>query len=285
MTIEAGERTSRRRILLGVIGLIAFVALAFLAVQAFQYLRRPVTAAQLEAEMERQPETREAYRALRHYYPHDADAFYARAAAAANAGGVDAAKRAAFLFIQQFMRSKAVAIARGSTGTLQGIAREYSALLHVLRSRDVAMCAQLSMSGIGPGQTPPAEALAHFNRILALQLQAAHEGEAKDARSQAALSNADRQSFVLEIGAIDHSLVPLLDDQRALNAAPAVRQCDLGTAVYDAAAALPTESSARITAELIRSSLAQGEAPAANEGSPGQSPGRPDRPNQKDSIR
>jgi hypothetical protein len=287
MVIESGgaEGSSRKRILAGAIGVAAFVALVFLAIQGFQYLRRPLTAAQLEAQMDRQPETREAFRALRHHYPHDADAFYQRAAAAANAGGVEAAERAAFLFMQQFMRSKAGAIARGSSATLNRIASEYSALLHVLRTGDVRICAQFSMTGLNPGQTPPPQSTEHFNRIVALQIEAAHEGEAKDAPPRTAPSEANQRSWMAEIRAIDPSLQPLLADSHALDAAPAARQCDVGVAIYDAAAALPAEPSASITAYLVRSSLEERDAPEPANNAPRQSPGRSNRPNQKDIIR
>jgi hypothetical protein len=209
----------------------------------------------MEAELEREPTFHDLFIALKDNYPADSRALVAQAVADANRDDVAAANRNAFLFMRRFSRSKAEAMTRAPAGQLRQIAQEYSALMHVLKTTDINLCARVVMEGFRPGDRPQAAALAHVNRIGVLQIGAAHAGESAGRVARGPLSESDGTAFGSAVRANDPSVIPLMTEEAALRSAPAARQCDMGVAIYDAAAELPLERSANVTAMLLRESF------------------------------
>jgi hypothetical protein len=239
-------------------GVAAFVAVAyFVKPLVATYFHPRWTTERVEAELERDPNMRDVLLALRENYPADSRALLEQAAADANANDMASANRNAFLFMKRFMRGKANAIISAPSDQLHGIAQEYSAMFHVLRSGDPALCGRLVMEGFRPGDHPPANASEHLARLAALQIRAAHAGEMGGHVPRGALPDRDGAAFGAAVRANDPTVSPLLADQAALRAASPDRQCAAGTAIFDAAAELPEESSANVVAQIVRDSLSQ----------------------------
>jgi hypothetical protein len=247
-----------RKLLLALVGFVAFAVVGYFARPLFQAVFHPQwTAERMEAELERDPTFRDVFLALKQNYPADSRALVEQAVADANRDDVEAANRNAFLFMRRFSRAKAEAMTRAPADQLHQIAQEYSGLMHALKNSDTNLCARVVMEGFRPGDHPPGAALDHINRIGALQIQAAHAGEAAGLPARTPLSDRDGAAFGSAVRANDASVAPLMTNEAALRAAPPDRQCAMGVALYDAAAELPLETSANVTAQLLRVSLSQ----------------------------
>jgi hypothetical protein len=239
-------------------GVAAFIFIGVIGKPYIQSFFHPRwTAERVQAELEKNPAMAETFIALRENYPADARAFMEQAAVDANRDDIAGANRNAFLFMRRFMQSKAGAIVAAPADHLRRIAREFSAMLHVLKNDAPALCAQFVMDGYHPGDNPPPNAAEHMGRLTALEIRAAHAGESAGRVARGPVSDRDGVAFVAALRANDPSVAPLLGDQAALRAAPPDRQCALGVAIYDAAAELPEETSANIVAQILRDSLSQ----------------------------
>jgi len=253
----AQEESSSKltRYLVGIGAAILFALIGKPLIQTFFHPRW--TAERVGAELERDPQMGDVYVALRENYPADSRRLLEQAAADANANDMAAADRNAFLFMRRFTQGKSAAITAAPADLLHRIAQEYSALFHVLRNSDPALCGRFVTEGFRPGDQPPAYALEHVGRLAALQIRAAHAGESSGRVARGELSDRDGAAFGEAVRANDPAAARLIADPAALRAATPERQCDAGTAIYDAAAELPRETSGNVVAQLLRDSLRQ----------------------------
>jgi hypothetical protein len=65
------------------------------------------------------------------------------------------------------------------------------------------------------------------------------------------LAEQDRSAWFAAMRAIDPAVPPLVEDNSRLDDASVESQCNAGVTLYDAAAGLPLEASANVTAHML----------------------------------
>ena len=171
------------------------------------------------------------------------------------AGG-SAPPNALFHAVQSFIDAKTEAVASAPEADLVEMAAANLAAFETMQRTDVAICAQFFISGIRPGQVPPA-AIAHaLDRSAALHLRAARHGEEGGAEPRPPIGEAERALWVERMRAIDPEAAALV--LSGVETAPAEAQCRAAVTLYRAAAELPPKLSARVTADLVRGAARRG---------------------------
>jgi hypothetical protein len=261
---DDGEPTSKKAGA-AIAGFILFSAIAlaakFVDFGLLTGSKQEWTAERVRSELEATPELRELFVAIKTHYPREYDGFVHKVAETARSGDGAAVSRQSFAFTRKLMTDHFEDMARAPSAEIHEIGRRYAQLVNVLDRTDVQLCSQFLTTGFTPGAKPAPEALSILSRIGALQITAAKHGETQPRDPRGALSDSDGQLFYRELVSRSPGAGAFLGDERALNAATPDVQCDLGVAIYESAAALPTESAANVTIDLLRASL-QAAAPA-----------------------
>jgi len=201
--------------------------------------------------LEAQPALRATVAAFRQYYPRDFQRFLAALAEIENREGAEAADRAALERMRAFIAGKTEAIASAPVADLDALADANLATLLRLRQAGVPLCAAYVNSGAQGERLPPA-ALATVGEANALQFRAARRGESRQRVQRGELAEADLARWLDRIRAIAPDLAQRLDQDVVGQGTPA-QQCQVGIVIYRAATELPPESTANITAFLVRS--------------------------------
>ena len=203
--------------------------------------------------LEQRPELTATIRAFRQYYPRDYQAFLTTLTEIENREGGEAADRAALARLRDFIAGKAEAIASAPAAELDALADANLATLLRLRQAGAPLCAAYLRDGAQGERLPPA-ALATVGEANALQFRAARRGESRQRVQRGRLSVADGASWFLRIRAIDPTLARAINDGSIEHGTPEQR-CAAGIALYRAAAELPPEQAANVTAHLVRESF------------------------------
>ncbi len=246
---------SNRRALVLVLVFAAALAL-FLIVPPL--LDRSQTPDGIAAALDGNPDIRQTIAALRTHYPREHRALIERLAARARDGADQPAlDREAALFMDAFMAARAGAIARAPDASLRAIALAYAALIQSLGARDPALCARFVANRLPEGVEPPRAVTVRLDRISALRIGAAREGERGAGPPRAAPDAEERSAWFARIARIDAESARLLTGG-AFERAPAAAQCRAGLVLYQAAAELPPAQAGKVIA-----GLAPGASPAA----------------------
>ena len=216
---------------------------------------RTVTAEQIAAELEREPQLRRMTAAFRAHYPREFEDLLGRLADTANARGQQAANSEAFFFMQRFMTAKAEFIARAPSADLRRLAATTLDLLQTLQRADLVLCGRVVMEGFRPGEQPPPQAVRPLMQLVTLQLRAARTAEDGDSVDRGPLSDADGSAWFERLRQIDPASATLIDSNR-LDAATAPQKCAAGISIYRATLDLPQEQSANVMAQLVRDAFA-----------------------------
>jgi hypothetical protein len=211
-----------------------------------------VTADELGAQIERDGPNGVIWVAMRENYPTDYRAFLDRAAQAINVGDQEGADRTTQAFMVSFLRTKVDRLTSAPSAQLHMIAQEYSALMHAFRTASIGLCAQYLGTRVSPADRPGDEVLRHLGRLYALQIAATHAGETSGSPPRTNLTEQDRSAWFAAMRAIDPAVPPLVEDPSRFDEASVEGQCNAGVTMYDAAAGLPLEPSANVTAHLLR---------------------------------
>jgi len=206
----------------------------------------------VEARLEAQPALAATVAAFRESYPAEQAAFLARLAEIENGEGAEAADRAAAPMLRRFLAGKAAAITAAPPAELAAVADAMAALVTTLRRATVPLCARFVTRG-AQGERLPQAALASAGALNAAQFRAARAGEGPNRVARGRLSEADGAAWFIRIRALDPALAARLNG-RAPEQPGAEAQCSTGHALYRAAAELPDEQSANVTAHLLRQS-------------------------------
>lgn len=203
--------------------------------------------------LEAEPALGATVTAFRDAYPGDYQRFVAALAAIENRDGQEAADREALPRLRTFIAGKAEAIASAPVAELDALADANLATLLRLRQAGVPLCAAFMANG-AQGERLPAAALATVSQANALQFRAARAGESRRRVQRGALSEADGAQWFLRIRAISPPLARAINDGSIDRGTPEQR-CAAGIALYRAAAELPPEQAANVTAHLVRESF------------------------------
>jgi hypothetical protein len=223
----------------------------------------PITAAQVDQMMRSTVQFRQTFEALRTHYPTQYRAMIDRVVTLIRTNPDPAAARAGgFALMRQFMASKVDSLSAAPEADLAALAAAYSGLADSLAASDVALCAQWSMVGFGPGTLPPADALQRLDSLNAAQIRAMRRGETSGAAPRGPIEAADMQAIAARMQAIDSEAADLMGRGGLASATPA-QQCRGGQALYRAIAQLEPSRSARVTAHLLRQYFLTAPPPAA----------------------
>ena len=211
-----------------------------------------VTAQDLDRMLESRPLQLRMVRAFRTHYPNDYWALLERTARA----GPSVPPDALFEGFRSFIDSKAEAVASAPEADLLALAAANLSTFETMQRDDVALCGQVFVSGLRPGQIPPAAIAHEIDRAAALQFQAARRGEDGGAAPRPPISEAERAIWIERMRLIDADAAALV--LSGVETAPAEAQCRAAITLYRAAAELPPELAARVTADLVRSAARRG---------------------------
>lgn len=203
--------------------------------------------------LEGQPALGATLAAFRDSYPRDYQRFLAGLAEIENRDGAEAADLAALPRLRAFIAGKAEAIASAPVAELDALADANLATLLSLRQAGVPLCAAYVADG-AQGQRLPAAALSRVSEANALQFRAARAGESRRRVQRGPLNEADGAQWFLRIRAIDPTLARAINDG-TIDRGTAEQRCAAGIALYRAAADLPPEQAANVTAHLVRESF------------------------------
>ena len=172
-------------------------------------------------------------------------------------GNKQVMEQAGFRAIRGFYTAKLSAIVNAPAPVLNDFnARELN-FVRKLAAQDVSLCRMYVMTGFGPGTVVPAGLRPEMAQIGLGMLAAAKAGAGRPvdpARGQP--PGGDMAPWFAKMRELDPSdeMQRFLTGDQSPAADPAVG-CRLGTVLYQAIAALPSEQSARITAYLIATSV------------------------------
>lgn len=200
--------------------------------------------------LEAQPALHATLVAFRDSYPRDYQAFLAALAEIENRDGAEAADLAALMRLRTFIAGKAEAIASAPVAALDALADANLATLLRLRQAGIPLCAAFIANGAQDERLPPA-ALATVGEANALQFRAARAGESRQRVQRGTLSEGDLAQWLARIRAIEPTLARQIDRDVAGQGTPE-QQCQVGILVYRAATELPPETTANVTAFLVR---------------------------------
>ena len=241
-------RLSNRAALLAVLAFGAALA-AFLLLPAL--LDRSRTPEGIAAALDGNPDIRETIAALRTHYPRDHRALIERLSARAREGADQPAlDREAALFMRMFMAAKAGAIARAPEARLRDIAHAYVELIRSLGARDPETCARFVAGPMPEGVEPPRAVTVRLDRISALRIRAARDGERGARPPRGRPSAEERSVWLARMAAIDPASSALLRGG-ALERAPPATRCRAGLLLYRAAAELPPGQAGNVIAGLM----------------------------------
>jgi len=237
-------------------GWLPFVLLAagFALFVAFLVLQRS-SPGSVEARLTARPELATTLAAFRETYPNDYRAWLAALSEITDRQGAEAADLAATERLRAFIASKVEAIASAPVADLDALADANLASLLRLREAGAALCAAFVRNGAQGERLPPA-ALATIGQANALQFRAARHGEGPQRIARAQLSEADGGLWYLAIRQLDPALAGRINSGSA-GQGSAEERCATGITLYRAAAALPAERAANVTAHLVRQSFAR----------------------------
>lgn len=242
--LSLSNRTALALVLVFAVGLALFLLVPPL-------LDRSRTPDGIAAALDGNPDIRQTIAALRTHYPGEYRALIERLAARAQAGaGQPALDREATLFMQAFMATKTGAIASAPEARLRDIAHAYVELIRTLGARDPETCARFVAGRMPEGAEPPRAVTVRLDRISALRIRAAREGERGRRPPRAGPSEADRNAWLARMTRIDPASAALLAG-RALEHAPPAAQCRTGLLLYRAAAELPPGQAGNVIAGLL----------------------------------
>jgi hypothetical protein len=221
----------------------------------FGFTRSGWTIERIDSELRQQPDSGPVFVAIRTHYRAEYDAFLRRILPAVQAGDEAAVAREGFSFSRQFMVNHINDLARAPANELQQIAHTYAELVEAFRRTDTDLCARFVTTGLRPGDRPAGEARTIVARTMALQVAASRSGEGQRRDPRGAASDADSTRFEAALRARSPEAALLIFDQARLNAAPPAQQCAAGLAVHQTIAALPAETSANLTVNILRASF------------------------------
>ncbi|HEV7661776.1 MAG TPA: hypothetical protein VGO55_18190 [Allosphingosinicella sp.] len=230
--MEAGAGMSRRTKIL--IALAVGLAILLIGV-AVSVRLGDTTRDEIAAKLETDPTSREWVAALRTYYPNEYRDLIDRVGAASLAG-LDARLRAQQSFMDDFLARRIDAIVSVPDAQLLEIASAKAEALR--RDRDC------NPTAVTPGDRWTAPAIAQ-SRVTALEIAAAHAGEASGRRPRRRWSPADYEALRARMEAADPELT------RATLATPEL-ECRYDLLKYQAMTELPPALGAVIVAEFIR---------------------------------
>lgn len=209
----------------------------------------------VETSLLARPELAATLAAFRETYPADYQAYLTALAEITDRHGAEEAGRAARSRLRSFIAGKAEAIASAPAADLDALADANLASLLRLREAGAPLCAGYLRDGAQGERLPPA-ALATIGQANALQFRAARHGEGAQRVTRGPLAEADGALWFLAIRQIDPSVAERINADSAGQGSPEER-CATGIALYRAAAALPAEQAANVTAHLVRQSFAR----------------------------
>ena len=207
----------------------------------------------VEARLTARPELTATLAAFRENYPDDYRDYLASLSDITDRQGAEAADRAATEQLRAFIANKVEAIAGAPVADLDALADANLASLVRLREAGAALCAAFVRNGAQGERLPPA-ALATIGQANALQFRAARHGESAQRVARGQLSEADGGQWYLAIRQLDPALAERITSGTA-GQGSAEERCATGITLYRAAAALPPEQAANVTAHLVRQSF------------------------------
>jgi hypothetical protein len=225
---------------------------AFLLFVGFLLLQRS-SPESVEARLTARPELAATLTAFREAYPADYRAYLTALSEITDRHGAEEADRAATTRLRSFIAGKAEAIANAPVADLDALADANLASLLRLREAGAPLCAAFVRDGAQGERLPPA-VLATIGEANALQFRAARNGEGPRRVARGPLSEADGATWFLAIRQLDPALAERINSGQA-GQGSAEERCATGIALYRAAAALPPEQAASITAHLVRQSF------------------------------
>jgi len=231
---------------------ILLIAGGFLLFVAFLLGQRS-SAESVEADLMARPELAGTLAAFRENYPADYRAYLASLSEITDRHGADEAGRAATTRLRSFIAGKVEAIANAPVADLDALADANLASLLRLREAGAPLCAAFVRDGAQGERVPPA-ALQAIGLANALQFRAARHGEGPQRVARGQLSEADGAQWFLAIRQLDPAVSERINSNQA-GRGTAEERCATGIALYRAAAALPPEQAANITAHLVRQSF------------------------------
>jgi hypothetical protein len=165
--------------------------------------------------------------------------------------------QAGFRAIRAFYNAKLSAIVNAPAPFLNEFnARELN-FVRKLAAQDLALCRDYVMTGFAPETNVPDNLVVDMNQVGLAMLSAAKAGAGRPVDPRRGQSPADDMgpwfAKMRELDPSDEMRRFLTGDQSV--AADAAIGCRLGTALYQAIAALPSEQSARISAYLIATAV------------------------------
>jgi hypothetical protein len=207
----------------------------------------------VEARLASRPELTATLAAFREAYPDDYRAWLDALSDITDRRGAEAADRAATERLRTFIAGKAEAIASAPVADLDALADANLATLLRLREAGASLCAAFVRDGAQGERLPPA-AMQVIGQANALQFRAARNGERPERVARGQLNEADGAQWYLAIRALDPTLAQRINAGSA-GQGTAEERCATGIALYRAAAALPPEQAANVTAHLVRQSF------------------------------
>jgi hypothetical protein len=231
---------------------ILLISGAFLLFVGFLLMQRS-SPESIEAALIARPELTATLTAFRETYPADYRAYLTALSEITDRHGAEEADRAATTRLRSFIAGKAEAIANAPVTDLDALADANLASLMRLREAGAPLCAAFIRDGAQGERLPPA-ALETIGQANALQFRAARNGEGSQRVARGPLNEADGATWFLAIRQLDPALAQRINSGQA-GRGSAEERCATGIALYRAAAALPPEQAASITAHLVRQSF------------------------------
>jgi hypothetical protein len=177
--------------------------------------------------------------------------------AKASNGNKEVMAQAGFRAIRAFYKAKLSAIVNAPAPVLNDFnARELN-FVRKLAAQDLALCRDYVMTGFAPGTEVPDNLVIDMNQVGLAMLAAAKAGAGRPVDPRRGPPPADDMNpWFAKMRELDPSdeMRRFLSGDQSMAADPAVG-CRLGTALYQAIAALPSEQSARISAYLIATAV------------------------------
>lgn len=209
----------------------------------------------VEARLTARPELTATLAAFQEAYPADYRAYLTALSEITDRHGAEEADRAATSRLRSFIAGKVEAIAAAPVTDLDALADANLATLLRLREAGVALCAAFIRDGAQGERLPPA-ALTTIGQANALQFRAARNGEGPQRVARGQMSEQDGATWFLAIRQLDPALTERINAGTAGQGSGEER-CATGITLYRAAAALPPEQAAAVTAHLARQSFAR----------------------------
>ncbi|HMJ93150.1 MAG TPA: hypothetical protein VK472_03520 [Allosphingosinicella sp.] len=199
------------------------------------------------------------YARLKRDFPADYEAMIREllVQAKASGGSKPVMEQAGFRSIRAFYASRLSAIVNAPASVLNDFnARELN-FVKKLAAQDLALCRTYVMTGFSAGTAVPGNLVVDMGQVGLGMIAAAKAGSGRPVDPQRGqIPSADMEPWFGKMRELDPSdeMRRFLTGDQSPAADPATG-CRLGTALYQAIAALPSEQSARITAYLIASSI------------------------------